>query len=356
MSLPSLEAAQQHLRLRSVVFLFSGLTLLLTYPLPLHMASTVLNDNPDTHLFLWTLGWDVHALTTQPFSIFDANIYYPQRLTLAYSENLIGSAFFAAPVLVAHRQHRAGTERRDAALLRPVRTRRVCAGTPAWTQHGERDSVRAGLRVFTGAVLPDHADPSRRRCSGCRSRSPICTRISITVARETRGSRSPSSRLQALTSGHGAVFATLAVAALLVFRLATGRFDPRSRDRVRRRGGRRAPAPAADRPRLPSLPRGGERARTAALAREFRSGAGELPRVTHLAPQFRAVALPGNTGQRAGKRVPVSGLCAARSSRPSRFSQAEGIVGTSERSSSTRCLRFCACGCRPAPRSSFGHG
>ena len=61
----------------------------------MHLGSAVLNDNPDTHLFLWTLGWDVHALTTQPLSIFDANIYYPQRLTLACTENLIGSALLA---------------------------------------------------------------------------------------------------------------------------------------------------------------------------------------------------------------------------------------------------------------------
>ena len=31
--------------------------------------------------------------------IFDANIYYPFANTLAYSENLIGSAFFAAPII-----------------------------------------------------------------------------------------------------------------------------------------------------------------------------------------------------------------------------------------------------------------
>ena len=70
------------------------------------------HDNPDTHLFLWTLGWDVHAFTTQPLSIFDANIYYPQRLTLAYSENLIGSAFFAAPVLWLTGNSVTGTEHR----------------------------------------------------------------------------------------------------------------------------------------------------------------------------------------------------------------------------------------------------
>ena len=55
-------------------------------------GETVFGDNPDTHFFLWTLAWDAHAFVRQPFSIFDANIYYPNRLTLAYSENQIGSA------------------------------------------------------------------------------------------------------------------------------------------------------------------------------------------------------------------------------------------------------------------------
>ena len=40
-----------------------------------------------------------HAFVHQPLAIFDANIYYPFRHTLAYSENLIGSALIAAPVL-----------------------------------------------------------------------------------------------------------------------------------------------------------------------------------------------------------------------------------------------------------------
>ena len=48
---------------------------------------------------MWTLGWDAHAFVHHPFSIFDANIYYPERRTLAYSENLIGSALLAAPIL-----------------------------------------------------------------------------------------------------------------------------------------------------------------------------------------------------------------------------------------------------------------
>ncbi|MGE3509148.1 MAG: hypothetical protein AB7N65_09730 [Vicinamibacterales bacterium] len=82
-----------------LVALFAAITLLLAYPLSFHPATHVVSAAPDTDLFLWTLAWDAHALATRPLDIFDANIYAPQRLTLAYSENLIGSALFAAPVL-----------------------------------------------------------------------------------------------------------------------------------------------------------------------------------------------------------------------------------------------------------------
>jgi hypothetical protein len=80
---------------------YLALTLLLTYPLGINAASTVVGSDADTDLFIWTLAWNTHAFTAQPLAIFDANIYYPFRHTLAYSENLIGSAFFAAPVLWA---------------------------------------------------------------------------------------------------------------------------------------------------------------------------------------------------------------------------------------------------------------
>lgn len=82
--------------------IYVAITLLLAYPLSLHPASQVISAAPDTDLFMWTLAWDAHAFS-HPFTvlphIFDANVYAPQRLTLAYSENLIGSALLAAPVL-----------------------------------------------------------------------------------------------------------------------------------------------------------------------------------------------------------------------------------------------------------------
>ena len=82
-----------------IAALYSVLTILLTFPLAFHPGSTLVGSDPDYDLFMWTLAWDTHAFTSQPLGIFDANIYFPYRHTLAYSENLIGSAFLAAPVL-----------------------------------------------------------------------------------------------------------------------------------------------------------------------------------------------------------------------------------------------------------------
>jgi hypothetical protein len=81
-----------------VAILYGALAVLLAYPLSIHPASVVMSPAPDTDLTLWALAWDAHALTHQPLSIFDANIYHPQRRTLAYSENFIGSALLASPI------------------------------------------------------------------------------------------------------------------------------------------------------------------------------------------------------------------------------------------------------------------
>ncbi len=85
--------------MKRAALLYATITCALAYPLTVHPASTVLSDAPDTNLVMWILAWDAHAFLRQPLSIFDANIYFPQRHTLAFAENLIGSGFFAAPVL-----------------------------------------------------------------------------------------------------------------------------------------------------------------------------------------------------------------------------------------------------------------
>jgi hypothetical protein len=82
-----------------VTLAYAGLTFLMAFPFSFSPGTTVLGDVPDAHMYLWTLAWDAHAFLTQPLHLFDANIYYPYANTLAYSENLIGSAFFAAPII-----------------------------------------------------------------------------------------------------------------------------------------------------------------------------------------------------------------------------------------------------------------
>jgi hypothetical protein len=98
----SASAAQHGTRLPDTAragVLYLALTLLLTWPLSLNPASTAAPGDPDTDLFVWTLAWNTHALTSNPLALFDANIYHPHPRTLAFSENLVGSTLFAAPVL-----------------------------------------------------------------------------------------------------------------------------------------------------------------------------------------------------------------------------------------------------------------
>jgi hypothetical protein len=85
----------------AVVGFFTALTLVMAYPLSWEPGSRALDLGADTRLFLWTLSWDVHALSHHPWSVFDANIFYPEPNTLAYSEHLLGSALLGAPWLAA---------------------------------------------------------------------------------------------------------------------------------------------------------------------------------------------------------------------------------------------------------------
>jgi hypothetical protein len=54
----------------------------------------------DARLIVWILSWDVHALTTAPLHLFDANIYHPAPGMLAGSEHLLGLLPLSAPVFL----------------------------------------------------------------------------------------------------------------------------------------------------------------------------------------------------------------------------------------------------------------
>jgi hypothetical protein len=83
------------------VFLaFLALTLLQTWPWVTHLRNAV-SDNGDSYFSSWILWWDWHGTLAQPLHLFDANIFFPYRYTLAFAENAYGIALLFFPAFAA---------------------------------------------------------------------------------------------------------------------------------------------------------------------------------------------------------------------------------------------------------------
>src|SRR4051812_10187785 len=79
--------------------LFVALAVVHTWPLASDPAHLSRNDNGDTVFNEWVMAWVVHQAPRDPVHLFDANILYPARSTLAYSDALLAESALAAPVL-----------------------------------------------------------------------------------------------------------------------------------------------------------------------------------------------------------------------------------------------------------------
>jgi hypothetical protein len=75
------------------------LAVLHTWPLASAPGSLSRLDNADTALNMWIVSWVAHALFKYPLAVFQAPMFHPEALTLAYSENLIVPAIIGAPML-----------------------------------------------------------------------------------------------------------------------------------------------------------------------------------------------------------------------------------------------------------------
>jgi hypothetical protein len=79
-----------------------GLCLLLaiihTWPLASNPGTLSRNDNGDAQLNEWVMAWIAHQLPREPSRLFDGNIFYPAKKTLAYSEPIIVPALMGAPL------------------------------------------------------------------------------------------------------------------------------------------------------------------------------------------------------------------------------------------------------------------
>jgi hypothetical protein len=66
------------------------LAVAMTWPLVLHLGGDVGQDLGDPLLEVWQVAWIGHALLHQPLHLFQANIYWPLRDSLAFSDALVG--------------------------------------------------------------------------------------------------------------------------------------------------------------------------------------------------------------------------------------------------------------------------
>ena len=74
------------------------LTAAFTYPTAFKLGHVGRVDNGDGKLSIWNVAWVARTLVVDPLHVFDANIFYPHRSTLAYSENNLGAGALAVPI------------------------------------------------------------------------------------------------------------------------------------------------------------------------------------------------------------------------------------------------------------------
>ena len=78
--------------------LFAAATFVLTLPLGVRMQQQLPSDLTDTLLTTWILAWDSERIRHGLQGLWDAPIFYPYHGALAFSETLLGIAFFVAPI------------------------------------------------------------------------------------------------------------------------------------------------------------------------------------------------------------------------------------------------------------------
>ncbi|MBA2340816.1 MAG: hypothetical protein H0V88_10500, partial [Pyrinomonadaceae bacterium] len=80
-----------------IFFAFLLLTAVMTWP-AVRVLRDGVTDPADPYILAWTLWWDFHQTFRDPLHLFQANIFYPYRNTLAFSENDYGIAMLFFPL------------------------------------------------------------------------------------------------------------------------------------------------------------------------------------------------------------------------------------------------------------------
>ena len=86
---------------------YALLTVALTWPLA---ANLTIMDAGDSAFFAWEIGWELHALKTDPARLPHGNVFHPLRYTLGMDEPVLGTTLPTGEAFDPH-QHEAGHER-----------------------------------------------------------------------------------------------------------------------------------------------------------------------------------------------------------------------------------------------------
>ncbi|MFW6075478.1 MAG: hypothetical protein ACOC9Y_07775 [Chloroflexota bacterium] len=81
-----------------IIPILTAFSVVLTWPLARKMDDTLVSWG-DPVFQMWTIAWNWHALQTDPLDIFNANVFYPWRNVLAYSDHLFGQTLLVLPAL-----------------------------------------------------------------------------------------------------------------------------------------------------------------------------------------------------------------------------------------------------------------
>src|SRR5258705_12830506 len=76
---------------------FCAFTAVLSWPYVNYLRDAVA-DPGDPYLVACILWWDYHQTFTDPIHLFHANVFYPLRYTLAFSDHCYGLALFFFPL------------------------------------------------------------------------------------------------------------------------------------------------------------------------------------------------------------------------------------------------------------------
>ena len=81
----------------ALTLLAAALAVLCTYPIAFKLDSVGRLNTADGHWSLWCVTWVAHALAEDPRDLYNANIFYPHKNTLAYSEANIVPGLLGVP-------------------------------------------------------------------------------------------------------------------------------------------------------------------------------------------------------------------------------------------------------------------